>query len=64
MKRRFEATVTLWQKKGNKEGNKKGSVKDDDRTYFVSYFSAHPFVVSKETGQVGTKLPHKSPHKS
>jgi ATP-dependent DNA helicase RecG len=29
---------------------------DDDRTYFVSYFPAHPLVVSKETGQVGTKL--------
>jgi hypothetical protein len=29
---------------------------DDDRTYFVSYFSAHPPVVSKETVQVGTKL--------
>ena len=28
---------------------------DDDRTYFVSYFPAHPLVVSKETGQVGTK---------
>ena len=28
---------------------------DDDRTYFVSYFPAHPFVVSKKTGQVGTK---------
>ncbi len=29
---------------------------DDDRTYFVSYVSAHLLVVSKETGQVGTKL--------
>ncbi len=28
---------------------------DDDRTYFVSYFPAHPLVVSKETGQVGIK---------
>ncbi|MCK4467153.1 MAG: hypothetical protein KAU60_02250, partial [Desulfobacterales bacterium] len=29
---------------------------DDDRTYFVSYFPAHPLAVSKETAQVGTKL--------
>jgi len=29
---------------------------DDDRTYFVSYFPAHPLAVSKETGQVGTKF--------
>ena len=29
---------------------------DDDRTYFVSYFPAHSFIVSKTTGQVGTKL--------
>ena len=29
---------------------------DGDRTYFVSYFPAYPLVVSKETGQVGTKL--------
>ena len=28
---------------------------DDDRTYFVSYFPAHPLAVSKETAQVGTK---------
>jgi len=28
---------------------------DDDRTYFVSYFPVYPLVVSKETGQVGTK---------
>ena len=33
---------------------------DDDRTYFVSYFPAHPLVVSKKTGQVGTRLSHKS----
>jgi hypothetical protein len=25
---------------------------DDDRTYFVSYFPAHPLAVSKETAQV------------
>jgi len=37
---------------------------DDNRTYFVSYFPAHPLAVSKETAQVGTKSPHKSPHKS
>ena len=48
---------------------------DDDRTYFVSYFPAHQLAVSKETAQVGTKpvpnrdkigtkSPHKSPHKS
>jgi len=43
---------------------------DDDRTYFGSYFPAYPLVVSKETGQVGTKLGPsrdqagtKSPHK-
>lgn len=29
---------------------------DDDRTYFVSYFPAHPLAVSKETAQVGLKL--------
>ncbi len=29
---------------------------DEDRTYFVSYFPAHSLVISKETGQVGTKL--------
>lgn len=29
---------------------------DDDRTYFVSYFPAHPLAVSKETAQVGIKL--------
>ena len=28
---------------------------DDNRTYFVSYFLAHPLAVSKETAQVGTK---------
>jgi len=28
---------------------------DDDRTYFVSYFPAHPLAVLKETAQVGTK---------
>jgi hypothetical protein len=28
---------------------------DDNRTYFVSYFPAHPLAVSKETAQVGTK---------
>ncbi len=28
---------------------------DDDRTYFVSYFSAYPLAVSKETVQVGTR---------
>ncbi len=29
---------------------------DDDRAYFVSYFPAHPLVVSKKTRQVGTEL--------
>ena len=29
---------------------------DDDRTYFVSYFPAHSLIVSKTTGQVGTRL--------
>jgi predicted HTH transcriptional regulator len=29
---------------------------DDNRTYFVSYFLAHPLAVSKETAQVGIKL--------
>ncbi len=28
---------------------------DDDRTYFVSYFPAHSLIVSKTTGQVGTR---------
>ena len=28
---------------------------DNDRTYFVSYFPAHPLAVLKETAQVGTK---------
>ena len=28
---------------------------DDDRTYFVSYFPAHPLAVSKEAAQVGAK---------
>ena len=28
---------------------------DDDRTYFMSYFPAHPPVVSKETVQVGIR---------
>jgi len=28
---------------------------DDDRTYFVNYFPAHPLAVSKETAQAGTK---------
>ncbi len=29
---------------------------DDDRSYFVRYFSAHPLVVSKETGQVTAQV--------
>lgn len=39
---------------------------DDDRTYFVSCFFAHPLVISKETGQVGTKSEpgHRTSHRT